>query len=121
MGGHDEYDSVNKLADEVEQQLIDFRQEEASGAADAIGSGSGAALTPRLNSAYPSAAIRKPRSFYNYFGDDTTPLLETDADEVLSRFAGGSCASTEHELFVPLELDNQSAPSFPDSFLKYKP
>ncbi|CDJ51725.1 hypothetical protein, conserved [Eimeria brunetti] len=108
MGSNDEYDTVNKLTDEVEQQMIEFPQDDASGAESMAGSGS-TDLVPPLNSAYPSATIRKPRSFYNYFGDDTISLLETNPDEVLTRFAGGASSSNEHELFVPLQLDSQSA------------
>ncbi|CDJ35459.1 uncharacterized protein EMH_0097660 [Eimeria mitis] len=119
MGGHDEYDRVNKLADEVEQQLIDSPQEESENMS-ASSSGSGADYTPRLNSAYPSSAIPKPRNFYNYFGDDTVSLLETNPDEILYKFAGGS-ASTDTELFVPLQLDSQSAAASAASSLNLQP
>ncbi|CDI75157.1 hypothetical protein, conserved [Eimeria praecox] len=123
MGAYDEYDAVNKLTDEIEQQMIDFPQDEASEAADMNGSGPDTPLlTPPLNHAYPSAAIRKPRSFYNYFGEDTIPLLDTDPDEILYRFSGGD-ASTEHELFIPFHLtsDNAAAASPSASFLNPKP
>lgn len=93
MGDQSEYDRVDKLIDEVERQIIESSPDEEAEEEGA---------SPLFNKAYRSAAVRKPRSFYNYFGEDTVPLLETDPDEILLRLAGSSSASTEHEAFLPL-------------------
>lgn len=93
MGDRSEYDRVDKLIDEVERQLIESSPDEEAEEEGA---------SPLFNKAYRSAAVRKPRSFYNYFGEETVPLLETDPDDILLRLAGSSSASTEHEAFLPL-------------------
>ncbi|OEH78603.1 hypothetical protein cyc_04064 [Cyclospora cayetanensis] len=97
----DEYDRVDKLADEVGQQLIDSSLVESGAAPNLVGT------RPSYSQAYPSGAIRKPRSFYNYMNEEFLPVLETDPDENLIRLAGGLGATTAHELFLPLPLQSQ--------------
>ena len=105
-GERNEYDRADKLTDEIELQLIDCSQEATERA-------NSAGTSPPYNGAYPSAAIRKPRSFYNYIGEDLVPLLETDPDESLVRLAGGPGATTAHELFLPLQLQQKPSISPP--------
>lgn len=102
LGAQDEYDRADKVADEVERQLLDF----APGVPADIASGGD---RPSQAQVYPSPAVRKPRSFYNYFGDDLIPLLVTDRDETLMRLAGGPGASSAHELFIPLPIQQQQS------------
>lgn len=106
LGDQDEYDRADKIADEVEQQLVEHVPE----APGHVGAGGG--HVP-YTGAYPSAAIRKPRTFYNYMDVDTVPLLESGHDETLIRFAGGPGASTAHELFIPLTLQQQQTTTSP--------
>ncbi|KAL8274388.1 hypothetical protein Esti_001710 [Eimeria stiedai] len=108
----DEFGRADKIVDAVERQLIDCSQASPE---------TGAVLGVHLpyTSAYPSLAIRKPRGFYNYMGEDVTPVVDTEEDEALMRLAGGPGASQIHELFVPLPIQQQQAaaspPSPPDS------
>lgn len=102
LGEQDEYDMVDKAVDEVEQQLLDFTP-------DVVESAGVAQAHPPYTRAYPSPAIRKPRSFFNYMGEDTIPILDTVQDEDLLRLSGGSGATNSHELFVPLTIQPQLA------------
>lgn len=106
LGDQDEYDRADKIADEVEQQLLEYVQE----APGHVVAGGGHVPYTR---AYPSAAIRKPRTFYNYMDVDLVPLLESGHDETLVRFAGGPGAFTAHELFIPLPLQQQQSTTSP--------
>ncbi|KAL8449946.1 hypothetical protein Emag_003507 [Eimeria magna] len=98
----DEFGRADKLVDEVERQLIDCSQA-------APDTGALSRMHLPYTSAYPSLAIRKPRGFYNYMGEDVMPVVDTEKDEALLRLAGGPGTPKIHELFLPLPLEQQQA------------
>ncbi|KAL8433967.1 hypothetical protein ACSSS7_003490 [Eimeria intestinalis] len=107
----DEFGRADKVVDEVERQLIDCSQ-----ASPERGTTQGMHLP--YTSAYPSLAIRKPRSFYNYMGGDVTPIAENEKDQQVINLAGGPGASQIHELFVPLPIEHQQNGASPPPSLE---
>lgn len=93
-----EYDGVDKLTDDVERQLVDCYQKPLEGPNYAADS-----QLPFAR-AYPSAAVRKPRSFYNYMGEDLVLVSDDKEGESSPHLTWATEASNAHDFFIPLSM-----------------